>query len=136
MIDHGNRSVFTHADLIGSYSRSQAIADGVLVDVSDWASATTGFSGGFTIPVAVTAAVWSDLASIPERFQGIQDLRGRAHDVLFMASLAARKHRRNSTLLFRVLLDVGWTRRQEYRMTIGPGDAGEPVITILRPEES
>lgn len=136
MIDHTNRPLLTQANLISSYSRAQAISDGVLVDVSEWASANTGFSGGFIIPVAVTAAVWSDLASIPERFQGIQDVRGRAHDVLFMASLAARRNHRTSTLLFQVLLDIGWTRRQEYRLMVGPGDAGEPVITILRPEES
>lgn len=136
MIDRTNQPLFAQADLITSYTRAQAIADGVLVDVSEWASATKGFHGGFTVPVALTSAVWSDLGAIPERFVGMQDLRGRAHDLLWMASLAARKNHRGSDLLFSVLLDIGWTRRQQYRMTIGAGDSGEAVITILRPDES
>lgn len=136
MMDHTDQPLFNQENLIHSYTRAQAIADGVLVDVSEWASSATGFHGGFTIPVAVTAAVCGDLNAIPERFVGIQDLRGRAHDLLFMAALAARRQPRNSDLLFSVLLDIGWTRRQDYRLTIGPGDNHEPVITIMSPDES
>lgn len=137
MIEHHNQpeALFTDADLIFSYTRKQAIVDCVLVDLSDWASAKTGFSGGFTIPVAVTAAVWADVEAIPDRFQGIQDVRGRGHDLLFMAAVAARKAPRQSNLLFQVLMDVGRTRRQTYRLVVGPGDDGEAVATILKPEE-
>jgi hypothetical protein len=133
---HPGEPLFTSGDLIHSYSRAQAIADGVLVDVTSWASATTGFSGGFCIPVALTAAVWADVEAIPVRFQGVQDIRGRGHDLLFMAAVAARKAPRRSNLLFQVLLDVGRTRRQTYRLVVGPDDAGEPVVTIMRVEES
>ena len=42
-------------DLIDSYSRAQAIEDGTLIDVSEIAN-----EAGFTIPVAVTQAVWHD----------------------------------------------------------------------------
>ena len=37
------------------YTRAQAIADGVLVDVSD-----TARDAGFRVPVALTSAVWAD----------------------------------------------------------------------------
>jgi len=133
---HPDESLFTPADLIHSHTRAEAIADGALVDVSTWASAVTGFSGGFTIPVALTAAVWSDVAAIPERFQGLQDVRGRGHDLLWMAAVAARKAPRQSSLLFQVLMEVGLTRRQTYRLIVGPGDAGEPVATIMKPAEA
>ncbi len=73
---------------ISTYTRAQAIEDGELVDVSEWASSKTGFMGGFTVPVAVTRAVWADIENIP-RGQRHQDVRGRAHDLLFMASMAA-----------------------------------------------
>jgi hypothetical protein len=125
--------LFTSADVIHSYSRAEAIADGVLVDVTSWASATTGFHGGFTIPVALTAPVWADVEAIPERFQGTQDVRGRGHDLLWMAAVAARKAPRQGSLLFQVLMDVGRTRCQTYRLVVGPGDAGEAVVTILKP---
>lgn len=36
------------------YTRAQAIEDGVLIDISDWAE-----EYGFTYPVAVTSYVWS-----------------------------------------------------------------------------
>lgn len=122
-------------DLVHSYSRAQALADGVLFDVTEWASASHGFFGGFKLPVAVTSAVWHDINAIPERLQGLQDVRGRAHDLLFMASLAVRKNPKSTDVKFQVLIDIGRTRRQEYRVTIGPGDHGEPVITILRINE-
>ena len=31
--------------------------------------------------------VWNAIESIPDRYAGIQDVRGRAHDVLFLAAL-------------------------------------------------
>jgi len=73
------------------YTRAQALRDGVLVDVTEWASAETGFHGGFRVGVAVTAAVWADLCDLPAWVEGYQDLRGRAHDLLWMAALAARR---------------------------------------------
>ncbi len=135
-IDPQHQPLFTEADLIHRYTRAEALADGVLVDVSSWASATSGFAGGFTVPVALTTSVWADVQAIPARLKGVQDVRGRAHDLLWMASLAARRSPKNSTLMFGVYLLIGRTRRQTYRLTIGPGDQGEPAITIMRPEES
>lgn len=122
-------------DLIHRYTRAQAIADGMLVDLTEWASATTGFHGGFRVPVAVTASVWNDLEAIPPRYQGMQDVRGRAHDLLWMASLAVRRGGSKDMLLFQVHLSVGRRTLQTYKLMIRPGDSGEPVVTILRPDE-
>lgn len=44
-----------------SYSRAQAFADGVLVDVSETARAAK-----FTIPVAITATVWARCVEVPD----------------------------------------------------------------------
>lgn len=129
MTDHP----FNDFELIHAYTRAQAIADGVLVDVTAWASAETGFHGGFTIPVAVTRAVWADIEAIPPSKRGVQDVRGRAHDVLWMAALAAR--RGGSETRFSVIMPVGRRKRQTYRLVCGPGDAGEPVISIMQPHE-
>lgn len=43
------------APVIHAYTRAQAIADGVLVDISE-----TAKEAGFRYPVACTSAVWSD----------------------------------------------------------------------------
>ena len=69
---------FDDAPIIFSYTRTQALEDGVLIDLSEWAGET-----GFGIPVACTAAVWNGhvVPPIGTRELG-QSERGRAHDLL------------------------------------------------------
>ena len=64
--------------VIFSYSRAQAIADGVLVDVTEMAT-----EAGISVPTAVTAAVWERFVKVPDGVDG-QDERGRLWDVLSM----------------------------------------------------
>ncbi|HZR82568.1 MAG TPA: DUF6573 family protein [Candidatus Binatia bacterium] len=115
-------------EVIFSYSRKQAIEDGVLVDVSDWASPRE-MMGGFTIPVAMTAAVWA-LVEAPEKSH--EDTRGRAHDVLWMAQLAARRNLDTDRTAFTVLING---KEADLVLHVGPGDDGEPVATIMLPGE-
>jgi hypothetical protein len=105
---------------ISVYTRAQAIEDGALADVTEWASAERGFHGGFTCPVAMTAKLW---AAVDGRKPRLQDTRGRAHDVLWMASLALRglARRGESSGCFRVALQVGRTRNQVLRV-VADGD--------------
>ena len=110
--------------VIVRYTRRQALEDGVLVDVSQWASPQE-IMCGFTIPVAMTAAVWAEV----EAPRGsTQDTRGRAHDVLSMAALAARRNLDSDRATFAVRLG-----RSDVRLWIhvGPGDDAEPVATIM-----
>lgn len=71
------------------YTRAEAIADGVLVDVTQ--AATAGMLGGFAVPVAITAALHHAIQAIPPALEGIADVRGRLHDVLWMANVALRR---------------------------------------------
>ena len=64
--------------VIFAYTRKQAIADGVLVDVTE-----TAKEAGFQVPVAVTHAVWAEYVAVPEGVEG-QDEAGRLWDVLWM----------------------------------------------------
>lgn len=123
---------------IAVYSRAQAIADGALVDLTAWAGeGADGMLAGFTVPVAVTAAVWEEIHAIPRRLAGLADVRGRAHDLLWMARCAGVRARDADRCEFRVIMPVeglvGRTRR--YVLHVGPGDAGEPVVTIMLPGE-
>ena len=131
-----SENIFAAAPIIACYTRAQAIEDGALVDVTEWASNKTGFIGGFTCPVAVTAAVWADIENIPASKRW-QDVRGRAHDVLFMASLAIRGafNRNEDRALFRVILHLEKSSEQIYKIMAGPGDEGECVITIMQVHE-
>jgi len=66
--------------IIHSYTRTQAIQDGVLIDLTDWAREL-----GFLVPVACTAAVWHTWIVPPadNKLPG-QSTRGRAHDMLWI----------------------------------------------------
>lgn len=119
------------------YTRARAIADGVLVDMTEWASGTNGIMGGFEVPVAVSASIWKDINSIPAAVRDVQSVRGRAHDVLWMAFLAAAEAKGRDVVTFAVMMSVaGRSRRQyRYKMVYGPNDNGSPCVTILQLHE-
>lgn len=126
-------------EVIHAYTRANALEDGELVDVTEWASADKGFMGGFKVPVALTRSAWAAIEAIPASLEGLADVRGRAHDVLWMASLAARSAARagKTRVGFKVILPSKGTRKRNRILVIdsGPGDAGEHVITIGFPED-
>lgn len=116
------------AEVISTYTRAQAIEDGVLGDVSDVAR-----EAGFTCPVAVTTAVWSMIEDIPPRFKGIQDVQGRLWDVLWMCSRAAK--RGGQLIHFDLIMHHGRQKYAKLKAHAGPGDNRELVITIMLPDE-
>ena len=125
--------------VVASYSRAQAIEDGVLIDVTAMAR-----EAGFKWPVALTHTAWCDCVAWTERnnrFQVHQDESGRLWDVLFMAFYAIRTATvpRDRLLfsLYRVPKDGHSTEAGEVslKLMVGPGDAGEPVVTIMLPNE-
>jgi hypothetical protein len=116
-----------------AYTRARAIADGVLIDVTD-----TAKEAGFRIPVALTYAVWQQYVAVPESVEG-QDESGRLWDVLFMLHFAIRKGDGGTELRYR--LHVRNDNREgdpplvELKAVCGPDDDGSPCITVMKPEE-
>jgi hypothetical protein len=125
-------------DVIYSYTRAQAIADGVLVDVTEPAR-----EAGFRWPVAMTSAAWADCVAWTEgdsQQQIYQDESGRLWDVLWMAFNAIRSANGGTQMeyqLDRVPRDGQSIEAQltSLKLVCGPGDAGEPVITLMLPGE-
>lgn len=134
-------------NIIYSYSRAQAIEDGVLVDVSE-----TAKEAGTKYPTALTASVWAEYVEVPEELKGHQDLKGRLWDILWMFACAVRSGRiQGDKGLFKVIVakpDEGDWRSNETAMNgnrgqrlvtlkavCGPSDDTTPCITIMRPEE-
>jgi hypothetical protein len=125
-------------DLIYAYTRAQALADGVLVDVS-----TMAREAGFRYPTAITADLHVRITS-NEREKALgQSYEGRLWDVVFLASFAARRAGQVDRCSFEVSLfeaEAAPPHRTHRRtlslwMVVGPGDQGEPVITIGFPED-
>ena len=137
MPDPGNATAFD--PVISTHTRARAIADGILVDVSD-----TAREAGFKIPVAVTRTVWERLVALPEGYRGFQDERGRLWDVLWMAHHSARRASDRDRVTMCVLVrDIRKNLRDSNRpprkhfpiVAVGSGDQGEPVITVMFPED-
>ncbi len=116
--------------VISAYTRADALRDGELVDVSTMAAEM-----GYRVPVAVTRAVWVGVVE-PDETPG-QSVEGRLWDVLWMLHYEiARAPRAGSSIRFKLYALIGGVSRLlTLRAVIGPGDAGEPVITVMWPDE-
>ncbi len=118
--------------VVFSYTRAQAIEDGVLVDVSDVAK-----EAGIRYPVAVTRVLWDGYIVPPEKLRANgQSEGGRLWDTLFMFVHHAR-HNEESLLYYRVIYLNA--KDQHETVTIkahcGPGDHSEPVVTLMLEHE-
>lgn len=126
-------------DFIMTYSREEAIADGTLVDVTRWAR-----EAGIKFPVAITEALQNMIEDKPS----MEDVEGRTWDVLWMLKCAikgaiASEKKGDDLILYRLVLndsranfdDDYEAREVTLKALIHGGDNGEPVITIMLPDE-
>jgi hypothetical protein len=120
-------------NVIYSYTRAQAIADGVLIDVTDEAKAH-----GFKVPVAITDHLFHGYVAVPAGLETEgQSVTGRLHDLLTLAMIAARTSKGTDRAYFKVafLMAPGRTETVQVIAHIGPGDTPEPVLTLMLPED-
>ncbi len=122
-------------DCISSYTRAQAIEDGVLVDVTAMAR-----EAGLKYPVALTRAVWAMCVVLsPAAERACNDQTGRLWDVLWMLWIAAKRARAGTSEIVFAIRCVTTTVTPSHvalRAIVGPGDDAEPVITVMLPDES
>ena len=128
------------------YTRAEAIEDGVLVDVS-----ATARDAGIVWPVAMTAAAWTDCVAWSEaddrrkRDSTGQSESGRLWDVVWMASRALiAAARRDADPSVPLMFEVCRVPREgrgvrprpvRLKLVVGPGDGGEPVVTVMEEGE-
>lgn len=133
-------------EVIDSYSRAQAIGDGVLIDVTE-----TAKEAGILYPTAVTKALWNGYIVPPDSLKGVQDTEGRLWDVLTMLriridalkaanaskDIAGAYMEAGQTLSFKTIFQMPSRTINPKMETVllksvcGPGDSAEPVITIM-----
>lgn len=124
---------FEGSEFFYSYTRKQAIEDGVLIDVSDQAKAS-----GFKIPVAVTDHLYNGyVVPSKELEEEGQSVEGRLHDLFMMTQAAAANRWKDNRVYYEVLFKTQPRTLQTVRClaVVGPGDEGEPVLTIMLPED-
>ena len=122
--------------VIHTYTRTQAIADGVLIDISDFAE-----QYGFTVPVAITATLFNGYVKPNKELEEAgQSLTGRLHDVLSLLIIHIRllgKGKAGVEFFMDFLMDASSNtmERVDILALMHGGDNAEPVITIMLPED-
>jgi len=126
-------------NVIYSYSRREALADGVLVDVSEMAT-----EAGFKFPVAVTQRLHADVLTPDPRAVG-QDYNGRLWDALHMLHMAIKgalpkktyRHGMAQVTEYQCyfVMKAAQRRLLTLKAVCGPGDDMEPTITLMLPDE-
>jgi hypothetical protein len=133
-------SIFGQADVISSYTRAEALADGVLVSLS------LAPRFGFRVPVAITAAghgsaiAWDELVPRCREIEGMREAAVLQSAVHAAKALTRRQNagehvERPDRIDFSVecIATDGACRvvAVPFYMTISGGDSGEPVGTIM-----
>jgi hypothetical protein len=129
-------------EIIHSYSRREAIEDGVLIDLMQDEDGKMARSLGFRFDIAMTpaayeTAIFPSSGSLPPG----QDRGGRLWDVLWMLKFAIKRSRGDGDALHFNLSVANFKdgRAVQELLTLkalcGPGDDAEPVITIMLPDE-
>ena len=119
-----------------TYTRAQAIADGVLLDVTPVAQ-----EAGFTCPVALTAGLWAKYGT-----QTPGEDHGTVWDILWMLRCAAtgirpvkvEDYTEGQIVWFKLSLTPKGKQKPELvtlKAIAEFGDDGKEIITILLPDE-
>jgi len=121
-------------DVIFSYSRSDALADGVLIDVSDLAR-----EAGFTLPVAVSDSLYHGYLTPPlDLAKAGLSLEGRIWDTLSVLRYTIKAAPSTDRLSFSVLFQMSPDTAPvpvDLLAVCGPDDSGSPVITVMLPTD-
>lgn len=129
--DASEKAQFDRGNLIFQYTRKQAIADGVLIDLS---SSFPSDSRLFTRSLCCTHSVWLLIETAAECDQ--VEVGMYVWDLCWMCFMAvnAVKESHCSEVDFNVCLPIG-TPEKQLKLVCSPGDEGEPVLTIMLPGE-
>ena len=133
---HDEDSIF--GDLIHSYSRAQAIEDGLLIGIDP----EVGRKAGFRIPIALTYEAWGSCIPVPDCLKDDpeQSEDGRLQDLLRVLRFNIRHCTEidQTRLNFWLALQIPGTddhEKLELTAVCGPGDNCEPVITVMLPDQ-
>ncbi|MCK1999885.1 hypothetical protein MZM54_00625 [[Brevibacterium] frigoritolerans] len=118
-------------EVIHAYTRSQAIEDGVLKDVTE-----TAKEAGLIWPTAVTQSVWNYMIDNEEE-SNENAINIKTYDVCAMLVWAIKiKKPTENEILYPITRIVNETQKDVLlKATLTPGDEGEPTFTISMPEE-
>ena len=126
--------MFSKDDIISVYTRQDAINDGVLVDLMPGELANV-VRQHYKYPIACTASVWSIIETAVTNPKCYNDYAGVLHDILYMSKVSYTPQGDDTRLFTVIITGVGRRKYHRFKIVCGPGDLGEPVLTIMLPDE-
>lgn len=127
-------AVFADFEVIDRYTRADAIRDGILIDLT--ANFPDISRQLYKYPVSCTAAVWSIVEAAVASARHCNDYPGMVWDLLWMSQKGTIRRIDDTQHIFRVIITgAGRKRYHDFKIMCHGGDQGEPVLTILLPEE-
>ncbi len=124
-----NNNIFTEDDIISTYTRSQAIEDGYLIDIT---ANHPNEARLFKFPVAMSREVWNIIDSAANNPKTCGSHAGIIFDVLYMSIHGITKRFNESEHLFQVIIvGAGQQTTYTFKAICGPADDMTPCITIL-----
>lgn len=128
------RDPFADWEVISGYSRAEAIADGVLIDLDGSGYEFVRRAEGIRIPTAITRTLWlSVIGPEPADFGEDSDAAARLFDLLRSFVALARSNPHASRLMWGFPALNGGTL--SVVSVVGPGDDPRPVLTLMLPED-
>jgi hypothetical protein len=129
-----NQNESPFGEVIYAYTRAQAVADGVQVDVS-----TVAAEAGIRFPVFLTRTVFDAYVAVPEGVTG-QDEAGRLWDIVWMLRFGILRRPPGCIRIpvaFYVRNDNHAARLVKLIATCGALDIDDiqPAITVMMPDE-
>jgi hypothetical protein len=124
----GITGLFLDDDIISQYTRADAIAEGVLVDLTKDFPVVKRV---YKYPVACTASVWAIINSTTSEWVVAEVIA-----VVIARNTNKTKIIDETTHLFEVILEgAAPFDRHTFKIICHPGDNGEGVLTIMMPNE-
>lgn len=123
-------------EVVHTYSRAQAIADGWLVEADPELTERLDY----LVPIVYTRAVYEDCVAWAADDGPLQDQEGREWDLLFalrMWAMSAPDADWITLPLMRIPKGSRDARVEQVQLlaSFGPGDSEEPVLTVMFPSE-
>ena len=124
-------------NIVFTYTRKQAIEDGVLIDITDIAKEI-----GFISSVAVTSTVWPGYIVPAKELEYFgQSVKSRVWDVISRLYFQIQCSEATDIIYFKTVFMMPAERNiykhetVELKAVVSAGDNGEPVLTIMLPGE-
>jgi len=131
---NSNQNESPFGKIIFAYTRKQALADGIQVDVSE-----TAREAGIKFPVFLTRTVYDAFVAVPPSVTG-QDETGRLWDIIWMTRYAIQQAQPGADRISVKLFVRNDDRKPKLVKLVAvcsalDVDAPEPAITVLLPDE-